>query len=340
MKKTLLALAVLGSFVGAASAQSSVTLSGSVDLGFKKANGVKGIDSPGSGRNAFTLSGVEDLGNGTSAIFLLNHRFSTDTGAINVAGNTTGTSPQYFWRNAWVGLRNSAAGEVRLGRILMPLQDMNGGYESFNGGDTVGNVHTGGGKATVRATNAVYYKSPSLGGLTVHLATAEAEGQVGAECGKCGTTVVSSVVNGDAAFNGTERPVGAALSYSAGPLSAGLAYDKNARDWKTVGLYAKYNFGVALVNVQYEKGDVSATAEQKRASISAGIPVGAATVKVGYRKQGADGTNKSDNKLGLGVDYALSKRTTVYADMGKSSGDSLSAAAEKTQYDLGIWHKF
>ncbi|MFM2404844.1 MAG: hypothetical protein RL223_2724 [Pseudomonadota bacterium] len=318
MKKTLLALAVLGSFVGAASAQSSVTLSGSVDLGFKKANGVKGIDSPGSGRNAFTLSGVEDLGNGTSAIFLLNHRFSTDTGAINVAGNTTGTSPQYFWRNAWVGLRNSAAGEVR----------------------TVGNVHTGGGKATVRATNAVYYKSPSLGGLTVHLATAEAEGQVGAECGKCGTTVVSSVVNGDAAFNGTERPVGAALSYSAGPLSAGLAYDKNARDWKTVGLYAKYNFGVALVNVQYEKGDVSATAEQKRASISAGIPVGAATVKVGYRKQGADGTNKSDNKLGLGVDYALSKRTTVYADMGKSSGDSLSAAAEKTQYDLGIWHKF
>ncbi len=337
MKKTLLALAVLGSFVGAASAQSSVTLSGSVDLGFKKAEGVKGIDSPGSGRNAFTLSGVEDLGNGTSAIFLLNHRFSTDTGAINVAGNTTNTSPQYFWRNAWVGLRNSAAGEVRLGRILMPLQDMNGGYESFNGGDTVGNVHTGGGKATVRATNAVYYKSPSLGGLVVHLATAEANGQIGAECGDCGTTAGAA----KAAFDGAERPVGAALAYGAGPLSVGVAYDKNARDWKTVGLYAKYNFGVALVNVQYEKGDVSATAEQKRASISAGIPVGAATVKVGYRKQGAvTGGNKSDNKLGLGVDYALSKRTTVYADMGKSSGDSLSAAAEKTQYDLGIWHKF
>lgn len=326
MKKTLLALAVLGSFVGAASAQSSVTLSGSVDLGFKKANGVKGIDSPGSGRNAFTLSGVEDLGNGTSAIFLLNHRFSTDTGAINVAGNTTGTSPQYFWRNAWVGLRNSAAGEVRLGRILMPLQDMNGGYESFNGGDTVGNVHTGGGKATVRATNAVYYKSPSLGGLVVHLATAEADGQITQECGSCAP--------------GAERPVGAALSYAAGPLSAGLAYDKNGAEHKTIGLYAKYNFGVALVNVQYEKGDMSATTEQKRASISAGIPVGAATVKVGYRKQGAVGSTEADNKFGLGVDYALSKRTTVYADLGKSTGDSLSAAAKKAQYDLGIWHKF
>ena len=35
MKKSLLALAVLGAFAGAASAQSSVTLSGMVDAGIK-----------------------------------------------------------------------------------------------------------------------------------------------------------------------------------------------------------------------------------------------------------------------------------------------------------------
>ena len=34
MKKSLLALAVLGAFAGAASAQSSVTLYGKLDLGF------------------------------------------------------------------------------------------------------------------------------------------------------------------------------------------------------------------------------------------------------------------------------------------------------------------
>ena len=39
MKKSLLALAVLGAFAGAASAQSSVTLYGKVDLGVGKATG-------------------------------------------------------------------------------------------------------------------------------------------------------------------------------------------------------------------------------------------------------------------------------------------------------------
>ena len=39
MKKSLLALAVLGAFAGAASAQSSVTIYGSLDLGITKSNG-------------------------------------------------------------------------------------------------------------------------------------------------------------------------------------------------------------------------------------------------------------------------------------------------------------
>jgi predicted porin len=90
MKKSLLALAVLSAFAGAASAQSSVTLSGSVDLGVVRQNGAWNMQNAGSSRTAFTLSGTEDLGGGMRAFFLMNHRFNMNTGAQR-DGNA-------FWR--------------------------------------------------------------------------------------------------------------------------------------------------------------------------------------------------------------------------------------------------
>ena len=57
MKKSLLALAVLGAFASAASAQSSVTLSGRVDAGVIRSNNQWSMGGSQSGYNAFTLSG-------------------------------------------------------------------------------------------------------------------------------------------------------------------------------------------------------------------------------------------------------------------------------------------
>ena len=73
MKKSLLALAVLGAFAGAASAQSSVTLFGIVDVNarYVKTGDVKikslGTDGINSSRLGFR--GVEDLGGGLKAGF-------------------------------------------------------------------------------------------------------------------------------------------------------------------------------------------------------------------------------------------------------------------------------
>lgn len=337
MKKSLLALAVLGIFAGAASAQSSVTLSGGVDVGVRYIGPTKdwNMATSGSSRSFFTLSGTEDLGGGMKAIFLLNHRFRPNDGAINVAGNVAGTSPQYFWRNAWVGLAGGF-GDVRLGRILMPLQDFNGGFEPWWGGDTVGNTHTGGPVATVRATNTIYYRSPSMGGLQLHAAIAAGEGQIAAECGGC------------APLN-SERPVGLGLRYDAGPLSAALAYDRNTADFDTVGLYAKYNFGRAVVYGQYEKSEINSAIDDNRFSIGADIPFGAWTGKVGVLRIDRDligGGDAKQTKLGLGLWYALSKRTSLYTDMGKPSGDNLTTGANLTSaekrasFDLGIRHAF
>ena len=68
MKKSLLALAVLGAFASAASAQSSVTMYGRVDLSVGKPIGTanKGLFN-GSG-SRLGMRGVEDLGGGLKGV--------------------------------------------------------------------------------------------------------------------------------------------------------------------------------------------------------------------------------------------------------------------------------
>ena len=127
MKKSLLALAVLGAFAGAASAQSSVTVYGLLDEGITKSNGGtsgnNGLTSPGAAPKAWTLQfastprlgfrGNEDLGGGLSAQFQIEHRFYNDTGAAQ--------SSAIFWNGrSYVQLSSATAGRVYLGRDYSP----------------------------------------------------------------------------------------------------------------------------------------------------------------------------------------------------------------------------
>src|SRR2546423_2418394 len=128
MKKSLLALAVLGAFAGAASAQSSVTIYGSLDLGVTKSNGGTAGNNGGAAGNgaqakAWTLQsanaprlgfrGNEDLGGGLSAQFQIEHRFNVDTGTQNNAA--------VFWQGrSYLQLSSASAGRVYLGRDYAP----------------------------------------------------------------------------------------------------------------------------------------------------------------------------------------------------------------------------
>jgi predicted porin len=323
MKKSLLALAVLGAFAGAASAQSSVTLSGGIDAAIQRQNGEWNMSTGNSGRTNFTLSGREDLGGGMYAFFTLNHRFNQGTGAI------TSTD---FWRQTWVGL-GGGFGNVRLGRMLPVLQTFNGDFDPF-GTETVASTHTGGlnsGSTNARVNNAIYYTSPSLGGLTLH----------------------ANIAAGDNNRTGVERPVGLGVNYAAGPLRVALAYDRNGNDHVTTGLYGSFNAGFATFMAQYEKGDCSGAAlsgglvtcvsttaveagDAKRWSLGARVPMGAATFKAGY----LNASDEEWKKIGIGLDYNLSKRTIVYTDAAKISGDGATSDAKKARFDVGIWHKF
>ena len=113
MKKSLLALAVLGAFAGAASAQSSVTLYGKLDLGFAKAAGSADKQVADGSRSRVGFRGVEDLGGGLKALFQFEHRFNPDDGTV--------TNAAFWYGISTVGLGGSFGVRGALSYIEIPV---------------------------------------------------------------------------------------------------------------------------------------------------------------------------------------------------------------------------
>ena len=164
MKKSLLALAVLGAFAGVASAQSSVNLSGTIDLNarYVKNDGSDSrlsLSQDGINSSELRFRGVEDLGGGLKAAFFLVSGVNADTGTSNAK----------FWnRKATIGLMGNW-GEVRLGRDYTPHFWNYTFYDPFGTQGVASNLAlTGstGGSTTVRASNTIGYLSPNFGGFS------------------------------------------------------------------------------------------------------------------------------------------------------------------------------
>lgn len=308
MKKSLLALAVLGMFVGAASAQSSVTIYGKLDQGVGKPIGTKDkqvLDAAGS---RLGFRGQEDLGNGLSAVFTFEHRFDPDTGKENVAGT--------FWQGqSWVGLR-SGFGQLTLGRHYnAAYSEIQSVIEPF-GSDTVAALRnssmTPGGIAVLRVPNSVRYEL-AQGGLKVAATVAEKSG-------------------------GTDRPWSVGGSYSAGPLFVGAGYEDQSDDNdRILSVGARYTVGPATLRAGFSDARNTNDEKVRGYVIGANVTAGPGQVLVGYgaSKNRTTSTNLS-KKFGIGYRYPLSKRTFLYTDFARDSVP----ASNKTGYDLGLQHNF
>ena len=121
MKKSLLALAIIGAFSSATMAQ-SVTVYGDIDTAMRSttnagANGGRQI-SLGSGifeNSLIGFKGVEDLGGGSVALFDLEAGFNPSNGTQGNDGAQSNQN-QLFGNQAWVGLRDGTLGEIDAGR--------------------------------------------------------------------------------------------------------------------------------------------------------------------------------------------------------------------------------
>jgi predicted porin len=327
MKKSLLALAVLGAFAGAASAQSSVTLYGKVDLGVgKTANSTdkQVMDAHGS---RIGVRGVEDLGGGLRAMFGFEHRFSPDTGVG--AGTSTGvfTAPAtsapnsggVFWQGySTVGL-GGAFGTVNLGRQYTAAFILaQNAFDPF-GGDTVGGLRGAsltGTVARIRTQNSLRYDG-TFGGL-----------KVAADIAEFDSTVAGA----------TNRPYSVAVQYAAGPLLAAVGYDNptGANDnLLTAGV--GYTFGPARLTAAIGSGDTNASAKIKQAIVGASFNVGAGRVLVGYAQQKL-GTAATTKKSSIGYRHDLSKRTQLYTDFSRVN--TTASGTDKNAYDFGVQHNF
>lgn len=167
MKKSLLALAALGTFAGAAQAQSSVTLYGIIDAGFVYNNNSAGqkLYSLNSGNlqgSRWGLRGTEDLGGGLKAIFVLENGFNVMNGRLGQGGDE-------FGRQAYVGLSTSQFGTFTLGRQYDSVVDYTGAFEVGSQWGTYFGAHPGdldNMNNSNRVNNSVKYTSANYAGFT------------------------------------------------------------------------------------------------------------------------------------------------------------------------------
>jgi predicted porin len=173
MKKSLIALAVLGAIAGAAQAQSSVTIYGIVDTGVVYTS--KALTSTGGTGSKFSVNsgviqgsrlgfkGVEDLGGGLKALFQLEAGFNNDTGALN--GQDKGAT-NLFRRKSVVGLGGNF-GSVLLGRQTDILDDVSQWTSVQDFGGVTGSVgHNLNRLEGTRTNNSIRYNTPDLSGFT------------------------------------------------------------------------------------------------------------------------------------------------------------------------------
>jgi predicted porin len=341
MKKSLLALAVLGAFAGAAAAQSSLTIFGVVDANVGKDQGSDDKRVGQGAQSRLGFRGVEDIGNGLKATFHFQTRFDSGTG-VNIGTPASDTNP--FWQaEANVGLAGNF-GNFRIGR-----QYTESFYHQIKtdpwGADTVATQYgiITGGVASTRANNSLSYWI-TQSGITFGVQVAEAQdnGRVGGSA-----TGQSQADPGTVA---DDRPVNVRLEYAAGPLFAAVSYEDPGDtddDWTLVSAF--YDFGAYRVGGFFGTGTNTSARDREALGFSVTAPFGQGQARLGFAQLKGDvSATVTDallrQRISLAYHYSLSKRTTIYGDIGNDKLDAVAGTlgangkTSDTGYDFGIKH--
>lgn len=315
MNKKVIALAVAGAlFAPLAMAQSSnpVTLYGLVELNFRnvKASGTNGFPA----RNEIVdeasrlgVRGTEDLGGGLKAFFQLETAFKADQ-----------TGGAFANRNSAVGLQGGF-GSFLLGRWDTP-------FKTYSlPADPWGDVNAGGqtgitkdqGNFDRRESNAIQYWLPNISGFTGRLHYSANEGK--------GGPVNPYTIAGN-------------LSYEAGPVYVGVAYERHneqnraqiltppatpaaiaavdGRKETGIGIAPAVTFGPVKISGIFEQFKYTAPGldlkKAKEFMVSGQFTAGPSrfVLSGGQSKNGFGVPDAKSNLVALGYFYSLSKRTT------------------------------
>jgi predicted porin len=350
MNKSLWAAAALWAGASLACAQSSVTLFGLVDANLyrKQLAGETARLTQGSGgmtTSFFGFRGVEDLGDGLKATFMVTGFFNNDTGQ---GGRATGDA---MWsRSAWLALAAERWGTLRLGRQQELAYQNLLRYSSFDNSTAFGPsaqhtyipsaaqpMMTGSGATDSGWSNAVGYVSPSFGGV-----------------------VVSAMAGiGEAGTDGNRSAIG--INYQAGgPWAAGVVVEQVDRmnlnfskppanlpmnRSRLVNAGTSYDFGRVKLYGQVVRSELESDAGShivlKTGQVGAVVPVAEVhRVLFAYAHTDKDQRGVADQRrdtVSLAYDHVLSKRTDLYA---VAMHDRVTALESGLGWAVGIRHRF
>lgn len=326
MKKSLVALAALAAT--GAFAQSSVTLSGSLSLGYTQASTNAGVESRNVGAvdpfnsNSFQITAVEDLGKGLKATGVIWQRKGDDN-----TDSRTG--------DMYIDL-SGGFGAVRIGQWTWASLSGYNAFASRSATSLAGSAVAG-----VGGTDSIAYTSPSFNGFTVSL---------------------GYTARPDSTIAGTRNGFGVRANYAAGPLSVQVTTGKSATGAagdaaRVNSLGLNYDLGVAKIFFNAYSLDAGQTLssanaaiarlDEKGNSLSVAVPMGALTLKAGLinrSKNSATTAAASSNpgaidRVAFGADYALSKRTSLTADFAQQK-QAVTGANKANTYFIGVNHTF
>ncbi|RGU80295.1 porin [Sutterella sp. AF15-45LB] len=375
MKKSLLALALLGAFTASAFAEPSVTLYGRIDTGLVYTH--KNLDNTAGSTDTFSmdsgvttgsrwgLKGSEDIGNAKVG-FVLESGFNSDDG-------TSGQNNRLFGREAQVNI-SGAYGTLYAGRLGSIASDNGtlgylGDVSAFSSTyGFVGNQQGSTGTAYGLYDNTLAYETPTFGGL---------QGAIMYSFKGDTQSDDSSIKNARENSGDADRYLAAGLRYKAGKAAVVLTgdmtmYGNDAANYGNVDngysfiLGGNYDFGVAkaFAKVTYFDNQVnlldsfdliSDSRNLKKAEALKGwgaelgtnVPAfgGNFLAAVGYRdaKDVDDGSYKFKRwNAAVGYTYAFSKRTNVYglAGYAQEKANALDRKASGAQVGFGLVHKF
>jgi len=340
MNKKLLAVALATAFAAPAMAD-GVTIYGAFDVGVavrgSAADGNKGIQSGTvstvasgmNGHNGIGFKMSEDLGNGMTISGDAMFGFALDAAGIAPSGGGSGGLQAIYSYLALSGdfgtVIAGRAGGARAGFIKK--------YDPFGGFGVGGALAAQGGGADY-ADNVLAWITPEvfpglkmLFAYTSNLLGQDRSATTNAS-GDCSTLDSTGSAHKDC---GATPLYAIAGMYNMGPVDLTVAYESLTLDGSGSGHHdvwtggGSYDFGVAKVMANYnyiEHGGVTGVGVH---GWQAGVlaPVSSqATLKLSYNTSNVpDGQHNRCSKIAAGVNYDLSKRTRVYADVAHLTED-------------------
>lgn len=361
--KKILAVAIASAFAAPAfAATSNVDVYGQMNVSYDyvESDSTESRGRVSSNNSHIGFKGAEDLGGGLSAVWQLEYAVQLDQQGYTQPQTSSDWLGGTSLRNTFAGLSSKTLGSLTFGTQESPLKTSTGPLALYT--NTLADYRSVFTKLSTRSDNSVLYTSPDLAGLQVQ-------------------AMYGFRNEGGVTLSDDSEMYALSAVYKNGPLYATLAYEANddvtsfsstgapsavtssqANAWRAgVG----YTLGDLKLGLAYEKNDVEAAAgtttnDGSAWYVSAAYKMGAITLNAAY-------TDRDDytSAIGgaqqyvVGVDYAFSKRTSVYAlytevsnDTGGTNGlgpatgiatvttVTTSTGGDASGFALGMSHKF